>query len=383
MAQTAQPLSASSLDDTPAAPPPPGVTPNFINPENQLAVINPTLIICLSVATIFVWLRIYTKFLINKSHGDEDYTSFIAWSGFVGYCTIAICNNRTSDGNHIWDTPLGKEMQWLKLANAEEIFYGPLIFITKLSILLQYIRIFVPTRRSAMFYSINVLIWTNCLFYIADTLVEIFQCVPRTKIWDPTIPGHCVNVNIAFITTAALHMPTRRKLGISAVFAAGLFGCFASIMRLVYSIQTLHSRDPNYDLVPVALWTIAEIASGILCGCLPVLPQFFRHFLPKIASKISTFRQTKSPSHISKKYGSSAHTGKTASWQDPYDPRLLQGNYLELGERDKTLGPSTTIHGGKQDSMSDIQKDWHYPGDESSQRSDTEKEAGNGQILKT
>lgn len=28
----------------------------------------------------------------------------------------------------------------------------------------------------------------------------------------------------------------------------------------------------------------AEIASGIICGCMPVLPQFFRHFLPKLKS---------------------------------------------------------------------------------------------------
>lgn len=402
MAQTAQSIPASSLDDTPAGPPPPGVIPNFVNPGNQSSAINATLIICLGFATVFVWLRIYTKFLINKTHGYEDYTSFIAWSGFVGYCAIAFCNNRNSNGNHIWDTSIRKELEWLKLANAEEICYGPLIFIAKLSILLQYIRIFVPTHRSAIYYWIVVLIWSNALFYVADTLVEIFQCVPRAKIWDPTMPGRCVNVNIAFVTTAAvnvvsdfsilllplgriwqLQMPTRRKLTISAVFAAGLFGCIASIMRLIYSIQNLHSQDPNHDLVPVALWTIAEIASAIICGCLPVLPQFFHHYVPKLTSKISTYRQKKSPGHISKHYGSSSHTTKAGSWQDPYDPRLLQGNYLELEDRDRTLGPSTIIQGGKHDSVSDIQQKGKHPRDESSQCSDTEKEAADGQILKT
>ena len=128
-----------------------------------------------------------------------------------------------------------------KFTNITSIFYAPLIFITKLSILLQYISIFVPTHRSQLFYWIYALIWTNFLFYLADMLVEIFQCVPRSKIWDPTIPGHCVNVNIVFITTAVvnvisdwsilllplgcvweLQMSTRRKLIISAVFATGL-----------------------------------------------------------------------------------------------------------------------------------------------------------------
>ena len=35
----------------------------------------------------------------------------------------------------------------------------------------------------------------------------------------------------------------------------GVSGCIASIIRLFYSIQNLHSQDPNYDLTPVALWT--------------------------------------------------------------------------------------------------------------------------------
>lgn len=72
MAQNAQSESGSSLDEIAAAPPPSGVIPNFNNPENQSSVANATLIICLSVATVFVWLRMYTKFLINKSHGYED-----------------------------------------------------------------------------------------------------------------------------------------------------------------------------------------------------------------------------------------------------------------------------------------------------------------------
>ncbi|CAD6582658.1 MAG: hypothetical protein ASARMPREDX12_000997 [Alectoria sarmentosa] len=390
MAPTGQPAPGSSLDETAAAPPPPGVVPNFINPENQASVINATLIICLSVATVFVWLRMYTRFLISKSHGHIFHG--MVKSGFVGYNAITVCSSRYSNGNHIWDVTITREVQWLKLSNAVEIIYGPLLFITKLSILLLYIRIFVPTHRGARFHWIKFLIWSNFLFYFADTLVEIFQCVPRTKIWNPTIPGRCVNVDIAFVTTAAvnvvsdfsilllpliciwqLQMPTRRKLTICAVFAAGLFCCMASIMRLFYSIRGLHSQDPNYDLVPVALWTSAEIASGILCGCLPVLPQFFHHLVPKMVAKISTFRLGKS---LSKKFSSNSNTGRAAPWEEPFDPRLHQGTYLELGELDRTLGPSTVIHGGKQDSMADVQKN-------GKQARDTEKEPTDGRILRT
>ena len=72
MAQTAQHDPVSSLDGMPAAPPPPGVVPNFINPANQSSIMSATWITCLTVATVSVWLRMYTKFIINKSHGYED-----------------------------------------------------------------------------------------------------------------------------------------------------------------------------------------------------------------------------------------------------------------------------------------------------------------------
>lgn len=52
--------------------PPPGVTPNFINPYSQRNYSIITLIICLTVGTLLVWIRIYTKLCIIKSHGWED-----------------------------------------------------------------------------------------------------------------------------------------------------------------------------------------------------------------------------------------------------------------------------------------------------------------------
>ena len=102
-------------------------------------------------------------------------------------------------------------------------------------------RTFVVHRPGTLYYAIHLLIWSNGLFYLADTIVEILQCVPRTKIWDPFVKGHCIDVNTAFVATAAvnvisdisililplfcvwrLQIPIRRKMGISTMFAAGV-----------------------------------------------------------------------------------------------------------------------------------------------------------------
>lgn len=81
----------------------------------------------------------------------------------------------------------------------------------------------------------------NFLFYLANLPVEIWPCVPRSKLWMPTEPGHCINNEEVFVAGGTinivsdftilllpivevwrLHMSTQRKIGVSAVFATGL-----------------------------------------------------------------------------------------------------------------------------------------------------------------
>lgn len=115
------------------------------------------------------------------------------------------------------------------------------MFVTKLSIFLLYLRVFAPTRRGKTFVAVHLLIWFNLAFYLANFFLKIFQCVPRAKIWDKHIEGHCININIPILVTAAinvvsdllmltvpivcvwrLQMSVRKKVGVSAIFAAGI-----------------------------------------------------------------------------------------------------------------------------------------------------------------
>ena len=121
-----------------------------------------------------------------------------------------------------------------------ESLYAPVIFMTKLSILLQYIQIFIPNRRGRSYLVVYILIWTNLLYFIAAFILSVAQCIPRAKIWKPYIPGRCVsNAAVIVVTgifnllsdvsilllpmiwTWRLHMPLRQKIKISAVFAVG------------------------------------------------------------------------------------------------------------------------------------------------------------------
>lgn len=57
----------------------------------------------------------------------------------------------------------------------ETVIYNPVIVLVKVSILLQYITVFVAHRGNLLHYGCHILIWINVLFYTALTLVYIFQ----------------------------------------------------------------------------------------------------------------------------------------------------------------------------------------------------------------
>lgn len=59
--------------DTAASAPPPGQVSNFVDPENQFMPMVVSSMVCFSVATIVVAMRLYTKLCITKDLGWDDY----------------------------------------------------------------------------------------------------------------------------------------------------------------------------------------------------------------------------------------------------------------------------------------------------------------------
>ena len=117
-----------------------------------------------------------------------------------------------------------------------QVIYCPIILVTKLSILLLYLRVFGPKRM--IYIAIHLLLWANCLFYTAGL---IFQCNPIRKAWRTFLPGTCINQRAAQLASAVfntfsdfaililpmraiweLKLPSGQKMGVLAVLGAGL-----------------------------------------------------------------------------------------------------------------------------------------------------------------
>lgn len=137
----------------------------------------------------------------------------------------------------LWKDMNAERNQW---NNGGEIIYLPTILITKVSILLMYLRLFMPNRRSKINHLTKFIIWVNVLFYLSVMIVAVFGCTPRRKIWQRWVPGKCVNEQAVWLVTAVvntvsdvsilllpvgciwhLQLSLRRKLASSAIFATG------------------------------------------------------------------------------------------------------------------------------------------------------------------
>ena len=82
-------------------------------------------------------------------------------------------------------------------------------FFTKLAILLQFQRLFISERKNTADMTIKGLILFHSLFHLTVVLVTVFQCVPRSKIWDKSVPGKCIDIYTAFIVIGTVNVVSK------------------------------------------------------------------------------------------------------------------------------------------------------------------------------
>ena len=122
-----------------------------------------------------------------------------------------------------------------------------------MSILTQYVRIFVPTRQgnALMFWCTTALMLLNVIFYIIEFFLNIMQCSPRARLWNRELPGTCIgSSNIVFTAgfnvisdviilvlplakVWRLQMSMRRKLGISLIFSTGVMYVIRCVFKFI------------------------------------------------------------------------------------------------------------------------------------------------------
>jgi hypothetical protein len=127
--------------------------------------------------------------------------------------------------------------------NVQVTIYGIFVCSIKVAILTEWKQIFVVAgTRNAFWWTGQVLIVLNVVYYTAGVIFNQFICSPREKIWDKTIlGGHCVDNNISDITAGVINLvsdvvililpqsiiwkldrPLKDRLGLAFMFCIGV-----------------------------------------------------------------------------------------------------------------------------------------------------------------
>ncbi|KUJ08328.1 uncharacterized protein LY89DRAFT_567928, partial [Mollisia scopiformis] len=259
--------------------------------------------ICLTCATIPFFLRTYVRAFVRREWLFEDCSSFLTCiikGGLVSYCGLMTTVMSRHGGVHQWDLTADEVHSALFWFNITSIEYGIEILICKLTILTIYRRVFVPQRWE--FFDILLRIFEVILisFYFSITVVKIFECKPRARIWNKKLAGTCINVNTMLNTSGMfnfttdvllllvpvksvwkLQMKKSNKIRVVLIFTFGMIAPVFSLIGFLVRERISHSPDATYNQPLVLLWGTAEVSTGFICICLPPLSIFFHRNKPR------------------------------------------------------------------------------------------------------
>lgn len=172
----------------------------------------------------------------------------------------AIIGAELNEGLGVYDGGRPVDAQHLaKLVIINNNLWALAVNTTKASILAQYLRIFSSRNtRICCYVLLMLLVPTVCWSIFGGT----FLCRPVAKLWEPSIPGRCMDPQKYWLSAAGVNMgmdftvlllplpaitqlrlPRKQKLCLVLMFVLGFIVCIVSVVRLatVYCLER-HGR---------------------------------------------------------------------------------------------------------------------------------------------
>ncbi|KAL8846418.1 MAG: hypothetical protein Q9221_008500 [Calogaya cf. arnoldii] len=122
-------------------PAPPGVTPNYVNPEVKTYGFVPMTCVFLPLSTIFLILRLYTKARIIKILGWEDIAASLGWLCVVAMHGLFIRGFEIGNGAHIWNMTIDHIDEYVYILTSAVIISVPAANLPRVAVLVYYLRL--------------------------------------------------------------------------------------------------------------------------------------------------------------------------------------------------------------------------------------------------
>ncbi|KAF2142823.1 uncharacterized protein K452DRAFT_307739 [Aplosporella prunicola CBS 121167] len=290
----------------------------YVPLANRKLTIAASSITLLVLAWLAVSLRLYTRYKI-RSFGWDD--ALVACAGLSSIAGTIFLQNEIPYG-------LGLHLRTMLIPNKEgmgfsyKTFEGYLLWfyltnisyaasttLIKLSILVQYLRLFPRAQHKTVNNICIVLITIVASWGVGYFLVAIFGCNPIHKAWKPLLPGKCIMfgstdihwVYVAYTSQTASNMcvdilillvplPSlvkatlcpKQKLCLFGLFSIGTVAVICSALRLWLVIKsragTYPTQDPPWYAPPIILMSCLEIDLAIVTASVPIFWPLITNF---------------------------------------------------------------------------------------------------------
>ncbi|KAJ2992281.1 hypothetical protein NUW58_g2218 [Xylaria curta] len=336
---------------------PDGQTSQLINPPNNNVLAYAIVSIVFALASIAFMTRIYVRFILFKQYkflGD--------WLLIFSYCflvanivTVYYLLRDHGAFVHQWNVTVGDFIHFRRSVFISSQLSTAVILSVKTAILLEWIRIFVPPgSRDFVYWASHFMIFAVLVYYIAVEIALYVACIPLDANWDQFLNGDCTRVDMQIANLSVpvfslvsdilillipqrviwkLNMSTQKKIGVSVIFAVGLFACIASLIRLVETARNGDWPDFTYTFSGFMLAGAAEISLQFMVIGGPYFPKLFSSinvtkWKPKMKQSSRKQHQSEPPWPRSS-YSKMEYRAKRYSAIDSIQLRILPPAYIQ------------------------------------------------------
>ena len=325
--------------------------------SDRLAI--PSLVFCI-VTPLVVFARFLARTLYRNILGADDWTilASLVFALAVNIQMIICC--QWGFGKHTDKLSLPIVSRTLELYFYAQILYKLTIGLTKISILILYLRVFNVIRWFKIAcWTVGSIVFS---FTVASVVASIFQCTPVRFAYDKMgTNGTCINltkfwygnagynigtdlliITLPLFVIHSLKIPRRNRVALGAIFSLGILYvffhfsrvfaftsffnfvaperifvnirpsvssvCITSVLRFTtLNISTVRT-DSMWQSIDSSMWTVIEFNLAILVACMPAFRSPIAHAFPFLVGR---GRKTTDPPSFSDRSRSNIIRGNT------------------------------------------------------------------------
>ncbi|KAK2040637.1 hypothetical protein LZ31DRAFT_38375 [Colletotrichum somersetense] len=316
-----------------------------------------------AIATAFVCMRFYTRARILRTIEWEDWTILASLVFAIATSAGMIIQLKFGLGDHLYYA-WPSYASYIEAGTFTNLAYSVSITLTKVSILLLYIRVFAYDLVCLLAKIMLGVVAVSHAWIIASILTT---CIPLSAAWnfDPLSPpvychpfsvfwgNACIHLVTDFFifllplpVIASMRLPRRQKMGLYFVFSLAFLVCAISILRLVRLFHTDETMeqvlDVTWSAVRIANLTCIEVHAAIITACLTTLKPLFTRLFPSLdaspARRKGSFSSSPSSASSHHHGGGALATATRGDWEKNFSSANPEAHY----KRPLTIGTKSS-----------------------------------------